>query len=153
MGELDDDGYLRVTGRKKELIVTAGGKNVAPAVLEDRIRAHPLVSQCLVVGDGRPYVACLITLDEEAVEIWKARFPNLKDKPVADLIDAPELHAELQAAVDEANKAVSRAEAVRRFRVLPGDFTEQDGYLTPSLKVRRNVIVKDFAADIEALYS
>lgn len=153
MGELDDDGYLRVTGRKKELIVTAGGKNVAPAVLEDRIRAHPLVSQCLVVGDGRPYVACLITLDEEAVDIWKARFPNLKDAAVADLAEAPELRTELQAAVDEANKAVSRAEAVRRFRVLPGDFTEQNGYLTPSLKVRRNVIVKDFAADIEALYS
>ncbi len=153
MGELDGDGYLRVTGRKKELIVTAGGKNVAPAVLEDRIRAHPLVSQCLVVGDGRPYVACLITLDEESVDIWKARFPNLKDAAVAGLAEAPELHTELQAAVDEANKAVSRAEAVRRFRVLPGDFTEQNGYLTPSLKVRRNVIVKDFAADIEALYS
>jgi long-chain acyl-CoA synthetase len=153
MGELDDEGFLRVTGRKKELIVTAGGKNVAPAVLEDRIRAHPLVSQCLVVGDGRPYVACLITLDEEAVDIWKARFPQLKDKAVADLTEAPELHAELEAAVDEANKAVSRAEGVRRFRVLPGDFTEQNGYLTPSLKVRRNLIVKDFAADIEALYS
>jgi len=153
MGELDDDGYLRVTGRKKELIVTAGGKNVAPAVLEDRIRAHPLVSQCLVVGDGRPYIACLITLDEESVDIWKARFPQLKDKAVADLTGAPELHAELQAAVDEANKAVSRAEGVRRFRVLPGDFTEQNGYLTPSLKVRRNLIVKDFADDIEALYS
>jgi long-chain acyl-CoA synthetase len=153
MGELDDDGYLRVTGRKKELIVTAGGKNVAPAVLEDRIRAHPLVSQCLVVGDGRPYVACLITLDAESVDIWKARFPGLKDKAVAGLTEAPELLTELQAAVDEANKAVSRAEAVRRFRVLPGDFTEQDGYLTPSLKVRRNVIVKDFATDIEALYS
>src|SRR5690242_14187799 len=153
MGEIDDDGYLRVTGRKKELIVTAGGKNVAPAVLEDRLRAHPLVSQCLVVGDGRPYVACLITLDEESVDIWKARFPQLKDKAVADLTEAPELQTELQAAVDEANKAVSRAEGVRRFRVLPGDFTEQNGYLTPSLKVRRNVIVKDFAADIEALYS
>jgi len=153
MGELDGDGFLRVTGRKKELIVTAGGKNVAPAVLEDRIRAHPLVSQCVVVGDGRPYVACLITLDEESVDIWKARFPNLKDASMADLAEAPELHTELQAAVDEANKAVSRAEAVRRFRVLPGDFTEQNGYLTPSLKVRRNLIVKDFAADIEALYS
>jgi long-chain acyl-CoA synthetase len=153
MGELDDDGYLRVTGRKKELIVTAGGKNVAPAVLEDRIRAHPLVSQCLVVGDGRPYVACLITLDEESVDIWKAKFPDLKDKDMADLAQTPELHAELQAAVDEANKAVSRAEGIRRFRVLPGDFTEHNGYLTPSLKVRRNVIVKDFAAEIEALYS
>jgi len=152
IGELDGEGYLRVTGRKKELIVTAGGKNVAPAVLEDRIRAHPLVSQCMVVGDGRPYVACLITLDEEAVNVWKARFPRLKDLAVADLTEAPELLAELEAAVDEANKAVSRAEAVRRFRVLPGDFAEQDGYLTPSLKVRRNVIMKDFADDIEALY-
>ena len=153
MGELDGDGYLRVTGRKKELIVTAGGKNVAPAVLEDRIRAHPLVSQTLVVGDGRPYVAALITLDEESVDIWKAKFPDLKDKAVADLTEAPELLAELQSAVDDADKAVSRAEAVRRFRVLPGDFTEKNGYLTPSLKVRRNVIVKDYAADIEALYS
>jgi long-chain acyl-CoA synthetase len=153
MGELDDEGYLRLTGRKKELIVTAGGKNVAPAVVEDRIRAHPLVSQCLVVGDGRPYVACLITLDEESVGLWKARFGHLKDLAVADLTEAPELLTELQAAVDEANKAVSRAEAVRRFRVLPRDFTEQGGYLTPSLKLRRNVIVKDFADDIEALYS
>jgi long-chain acyl-CoA synthetase len=153
MGELDGEGYLRVTGRKKELIVTAGGKNVAPAVLEDRIRAHPLVSQCLVVGDGRPYVACLITLDEEAVDLWKARFPQLKDAAVADLTEAPELLTELQGAVDEANKAVSRAERVRRFRVLPGDFTEQGGHLTPSLKVRRNAIMKDFASDVEALYS
>jgi len=142
-----------VTGRKKELIVTAGGKNVAPAVLEDRIRAHPLVSQTLVVGDGRPYVAALITLDEESVDIWKAKFPDLKGKAVADLTEAPELLAELQSAVDDADKAVSRAEAVRRFRVLPGDFTEHNGYLTPSLKVRRNLIVKDYAADIEALYS
>jgi len=153
MGELDDDGFLRVTGRKKELIVTAGGKNVAPAVLEDRIRAHPLVSQVLVVGDSRPYVAALITPDEESVEIWKAKFPRLRDATTAELIEAPELLAELQGTVDEANKAVSRAEAVRRFRVLPGDFTEQGGHLTPSLKVRRNVIMKDFADEIEALYS
>ena len=153
MGELDDDGFLRVTGRKKELIVTAGGKNVAPAVLEDRIRAHPLVSQVLVVGDGRPYVACLITLDEESVEIWKAKFPQYQSATMAELTEAPELLAELQSAVDDANKAVSRAEAVRRFRVLPGDFTEQSGHLTPSLKVRRNVIMKDFAGEVEALYS
>ena len=153
MGELDDDGFLRVTGRKKELIVTAGGKNVAPAVLEDRIRAHPLVSQVLVVGDGRPYIACLITLDEESVEIWKAKFPQYQSATTADLTQAPELRAELQGAVDDANKAVSRAEAVRRFRVLPGDFTEQSGHLTPSLKVRRNVIMKDYAGEVEALYS
>ena len=153
MGELDEDGFLRVTGRKKELIVTAGGKNVAPAVLEDRIRAHPLVSQVLVVGDGRPYIACLITLDEESVEIWKAKFPQYQSATTADLTQAPELRAELQGAVDDANKAVSRAEAVRRFRVLPGDFTEQSGHLTPSLKVRRNVIMKDYAGEVEALYS
>jgi long-chain acyl-CoA synthetase len=153
IGELDDDGFLRVTGRKKELIVTAGGKNVAPAVLEDRIRAHPLVSQVLVVGDGRPYVACLITLDEESVEIWKAKFPQYQSATTAELTEAPELLAELQGAVDDANKAVSRAEAVRRFRVLPGDFTEQSGHLTPSLKVRRNVIMKDFAGEVEELYS
>jgi long-chain acyl-CoA synthetase len=153
MGELDDEGYLRVTGRKKELIVTAGGKNVAPAVLEDRLRAHPLVSQCMVVGDNRPYVACLITLDEESLTVWKARHSRPLEATAAGLRDHPELLADLQAAVDEANKAVSRAESIRRFRVLPGDFTEQAGYLTPSLKVRRSVVMKDFAAEIEALYS
>jgi long-chain acyl-CoA synthetase len=153
MGELDADGYLRVTGRKKELIVTAGGKNVAPAVLEDRIRAHPLVSQCLVVGDARPYVACLVTLDEEAVDIWKARYPHLANANMAGVAGSPEMQAEIQAAVDEANKAVSRAEAVRRFRILPSDFTEHGGHVTPSLKLRRNVIMKDFAGEIEALYS
>ena len=151
LGELDD-GHLRVTGRKKDIIVTAGGKNVAPAVLEDRLRAHPLVSQCMVVGDGRPYVACLVTLDEEALEPWKGRHPELASASLAELADNPELIAEIQTAVDDANKAVSRAESIRRFRILPVDFTEQDGYLTPSLKVRRGVVAKDFAADIDALY-
>jgi long-chain acyl-CoA synthetase len=153
MGELDEDGYLRVTGRKKELIVTAGGKNVAPAVLEDRIRANPLVSQCMVVGDGRPYIACLITLDEEAVGVWLARRGRPAGTTMAELASDPEMLAEIQAAVDEANKAVSRAESIRRFRILPGDFTEQTGHLTPSLKVRRNVVMKDFADEIEALYA
>ena len=153
LGELDEDGYLRVTGRKKDIIVTAGGKNVAPAVLEDRVRAHPLVSQCMVVGDGRPYVACLVTLDEEAIGPWQARHPSLARASLAELAEAPELIAEIQSAVDEANKAVSRAESIRRFRVLPVDFTERSGYLTPSLKIRRGVVAKDFAADIDALYS
>jgi long-chain acyl-CoA synthetase len=153
LGELDEDGYLRVTGRKKDIIVTAGGKNVAPAVLEDRLRAHPLVSQCMVVGDGRPFVACLVTLDEEAIGPWQARHPNLSGASLAELAEAPELIAEIQSAVDEANKAVSRAESIRKFTVLPVDFTEQNGYLTPSLKVRRGVVAKDFAADIDALYS
>jgi len=153
IGELDDEGFLRVTGRKKELIVTAGGKNVAPAVLEDRIRAHPLVSQCMVVGDGRAYIACLITLDVESLAYWKQQHGKPADASAADLVDDPDLLADLQGAVDEANKAVSRAESIRRFRVLAVDFTEDSGHLTPSLKVRRNAVAKDFAADIEALYS
>jgi long-chain acyl-CoA synthetase len=153
IGELDEDGYLRITGRKKELIVTAGGKNVAPAVLEDRVRANPLVSQCLVVGDNRPYIACLITLDEEAVGVWLARHRRPADTPIAKLRDDPELVADIQVAVDEANQAVSRAESIRRFRILAVDFTEQTGHLTPSLKIRRNVVLKDFADEIEALYS
>jgi long-chain acyl-CoA synthetase len=150
VGGLDEEGFLQVTGRKKELIVTAGGKNVAPAVLEDRLRASPLISQCVVVGDGRPYIACLITLDEEGLEFWRKQHGLAAD---ADVTDNPELTADIQAAVDEANKAVSRAESIRRFRVLPSDFTEENGYLTPSLKVRRNLVIKDFAADIEALYN
>jgi len=153
MGELDEDGYLRVTGRKKELIVTAGGKNVAPAVLEDRIRTNPLVSQAMVVGDGRPYIACLITLDEEAAEAWLARRGRPAGTTMAELANDPEMLAEMQAAVDEANKAVSRAESIRRFRILPADFTEQTGHLTPSLKVRRNVVLKDFTDEVEALYA
>jgi long-chain acyl-CoA synthetase len=153
LGELDDEGFLRVTGRKKELIVTAGGKNVAPAVLEDRLRAHPLISQCLVVGDGRPFIACLVTLDEEALEHWKKQHSKPAAATVADLAADPDLAAEIQGAVDDANQAVSRAESIRRFKVLDVDFTEENGYLTPSLKVRRAVVVKDFAAEIEALYS
>jgi long-chain acyl-CoA synthetase len=152
-GALDDEGFLRVTGRQKELIVTAGGTNVAPAVLEDRIRAHPLVSQCMAVGDGRPYVACLITLDPAALEFWKQRHRRAADATPGDLAEDPGLLAEIQLAVDEANDAVSRAESIRRFKVLGTDFTEASGQLTPSDKVRRNVVARDFAADIEALYS
>jgi len=153
VGSMDEEGFLRVTGRKKELIITAGGKNVAPAVLEDRLRAHPLISQCIVVGDARPYVACLITLDPEALEFWKKQHGRPADATPAELRDDPELIAEIQLAVDDANQAVSRAESIRRFRILGTDFTEDNGYLTPSLKVRRNVVTKDFAADIEAIYA
>ncbi|HWG61692.1 MAG TPA: long-chain fatty acid--CoA ligase [Streptosporangiaceae bacterium] len=153
LGELDEDGFLKVTGRKKDIIVTAGGKNVAPAVLEDRLRAHPLISQCMVVGDGRPYIAVLITLDEEALEAWKSKRPRLASASTAELATDSELVAEIQAAVDEANKAVSRPESIRRFRILDSDFTEHGGHLTPSLKVKRSVVAKDFAADIDALYS
>jgi len=153
IGELDDAGFLRVTGRKKELIVTAGGKNVAPAVLEDRLRAHPLISQCMVVGDGRPYIACLVTLDAEALGPWAQQHGKPTPATAADLAGDPDLVAEIQAAVDEANNAVSRAESIRKFHVLDVDFTEQGGHLTPSLKIRRSVVMKDFAAEIDALYS
>ncbi len=150
LGELDDEGFLRITGRKKEIIVTAGGKNVAPAVLEDRLRAHALVSQCMVVGDNRPFIACLVTLDPESLDPWKKQHGKPAGATVADLATDPDMIADIQAAVDEANQAVSRAESIRRFRILPVDFTEENGCLTPSLKVRRGVVAKDFAADIEA---
>jgi long-chain acyl-CoA synthetase len=153
LGALDDEGFLTVTGRKKDLIVTAGGTNVAPEVLEDRLRANPLISQCMVVGDGRPFVACLVTLDTEALEHWKQQHGRPAEATPEQLRDDPELIAEIQAAVDDANKAVSRAESIRKFRILGSDFTEANGYLTPSLKVRRNVVAKDYAADIEALYT
>ncbi|MGB6458154.1 MAG: AMP-dependent synthetase/ligase [Streptosporangiaceae bacterium] len=153
LGSLDDEGFLRVTGRKKEIIVTAGGKNVAPAVLEDRLRAHPLISQCMVVGDGRPFVGCLITLDAEVLEHWKSQHGKPPGATAAELATDPDLLAELQAAVDDANKAVSKAESIRKFRVLPVDFTTDNGYITPSLKVKRALVAKDFAADIEALYT
>jgi long-chain acyl-CoA synthetase len=153
IGSLDDEGFLTVTGRKKELIVTAGGKNVAPAVLEDRLRAHPLVSQCMVVGDNRPFVGCLITLDTDALDFWKQEHGKPASATAADLANDPELNSELQAAVDDANKAVSRAESIRRFRILGSDFTEENGHLTPSLKVKRGVVSKDYAGEIEALYS
>ena len=143
IGALDDEGFLCVTGRKKELIVTAGGKNVAPAVLEDRLRAHPLVSQCMVVGDNRPFIGCLITLDPEALDFWKQQHGKPATATAADLADDPELNSELQAAVDDANKAVSRAESIRKFRILGSDFTEESGHLTPSLKVKRGVVSKD----------
>ncbi|MGH3992608.1 MAG: AMP-dependent synthetase/ligase, partial [Pseudonocardiaceae bacterium] len=142
LGELDEDGFLRITGRKKELIVTAAGKNVAPAVLEDRIRAHRLISQCMVVGDRQPFIAALLTLDAEALPAWAAAHGKPAAGTAADLADDEDLLAEVQAAVDEANKAVSKAETIRRFRILPVDFTEQGGQLTPTLKLKRAVVAK-----------
>jgi long-chain acyl-CoA synthetase len=153
IGELDSDGYLRITGRKKELIVTAGGKNVAPAVLEDRLRANPLVSQCMVVGDQKPFIAALVTIDEEAFPDWKSKNGKESGATVADLADDAELRAAVQAAIDDANKAVSKAEAIKAFRILPEDWTVDSGHLTPSMKVKRNVVLKDYAAEVESLYS
>jgi long-chain acyl-CoA synthetase len=152
IGELDDEGYLRITGRKKEIIVTAGGKNVAPAVLEDRMRAHPLISQTMVVGDGQPFIAALIAIDSEDFPRW-AKEHGKEGETVADLVDDPDLRAEIQGAVDNANKAVSKAEAIKAFRVLPEDFTIEGGELTPSLKVKRNVVADKYGHVIDEIYS
>ena len=138
VGEVDDEGFVRITGRKKEILVTAGGKNVAPAVLEDRVRAHALVDQCLVVGDGQPFIAALVTLDREAVATWAEQ--HGKTAKVGDLVDDADLHAEIEGAVEDANKAVSKAESIRKFRILPDEWTEEGGQLTPSLKLKRNVV-------------
>ncbi|MFE7813404.1 AMP-dependent synthetase/ligase [Streptomyces sp. NPDC057433] len=153
IGTLDEDGYLRITGRKKEILVTAGGKNVAPAVIEDRIRAHALIAECMVVGDGRPFVGALVTLDEEFLGRWAAEHGKPEGSTAASLCEDPELLAVIQNAVDDGNAAVSKAESVRKFRVLPSQFTEESGHLTPSLKLKRNVVAKDFAHEVEAIYS
>ncbi|WP_310719738.1 AMP-dependent synthetase/ligase [Streptomyces lydicus] len=152
IGTLDEDGYLAITGRKKEILVTAGGKNVAPAVIEDRIRAHALIAECMVVGDGRPFIGALVTLDEEFLPRWAEEHGHPADVSPAEIAHDPELLAAVQRAVDDGNAAVSKAESVRKFRILPTQFTEESGHVTPSLKLKRNVVAKDFAEDIEALY-
>ena len=152
LGELDADGFLKITGRKKEIIVTAGGKNVAPSGLEDTIKAAPLVSQAMVVGDQRPFIAALVTVDEEYFPSWKSQHNKPAGASVAELAADPDLLAEIQAAVDEANKQVSKAEAIKKFTVLSNDFTEAGGEITPSLKLKRNVVSKNYANDIEGLY-
>lgn len=152
IGELDDEGYLTITGRKKELIVTAGGKNVAPAVLEDRLRAHALISQCMVVGDNKPFIACLITLDAEALAPW-CQDKGKGEVDLAALVDDADLNAEIQSAVDHANKAVSKAESIRTFQILSADWTEEGGQLTPSMKLKRKVVMAECAEQVEALYT
>jgi long-chain acyl-CoA synthetase len=151
IGELDADGYLTITGRKKEILITAGGKNVAPAPLEDRLRAHPLVGQCMVVGDNRPFVAALLTLEADGLGHWQ-RMHHKEGLRPAQLTEDPELLAELQKAVDDANSSVSQAESIRKFRVLPVEFTEDGGHLTPSMKLKRSAVARDFAGEIEELY-
>ncbi len=150
LGEIDAEGFVRITGRKKEILVTAGGKNVAPAVLEDRLRGHHLVDQCMVVGDGQPFIAALITLDADELPLWAER--QGKQGGITELATDPDLLAELQRAVDDTNKAVSQAESIRKFAVLDSEWSEESGHLTPSLKLKRNVVAREFRADIEALF-
>jgi long-chain acyl-CoA synthetase len=152
LGKLDEDGFLSIVGRKKELIVTAGGKNVAPAVLEDRLRAHPLISQCMVVGDNKPFIAALITIDAEMSKGWIAA--HKKDgATIETLRHDPDLIAVIQTAVDEANKAVSKAESIRKFTILGEDFTIAGGHLTAKLSVKRHVVAAQYAKDIDDLYA
>ena len=152
LGKLDDEGFLYIVGRKKELIVTAGGKNVAPAVLEDRLRAHPLVSQCMVVGDNQPFIAAIITIDQDALKLWISN--NKKEgASMADLAHDPDLISVIQTAVDGANKAVSKAESIRKFTILSTDFTIAGGHLTPKLSMKRAVISKEFSKEIEQLFT
>ena len=152
LGKLDDEGFLYIVGRKKELIVTAGGKNVAPAVLEDRLRAHPLVSQCMVVGDNQPFIAALVTIDQDALKGWVTNHKK-EGASMVDLANDPDLIAVVQTAVDDANKAVSKAESIRKFTILTTDFTIAGGHLTQKLSVKRHVVAKEFAKEIEQLFT
>jgi long-chain acyl-CoA synthetase len=152
LGSLDDEGFLRITGRKKEIIVTAGGKNVAPAILEDHLRAHPLISQCLVVGDQKPFIGALVTIDTEFLPSWLSEQGRRTDIPTAELVDDPQLRAEVQKAIDAANENVSHAEAIKQFRILPEDFTEAAGEITPSMKLKRNKVAENYSDEIAAIY-
>lgn len=151
IGELDSEGFLRITGRKKEILVTTGGKNVAPAVLEDRLRAHPIISQCVVVGDARPFIGALITLDQEALPGILAS-NGIKELPMEELVHDPQVIAIVQQAVNTANEAVSISEAIKKFTILPIDLSIDNGYLTPKMSIRRHVVTSDFASEIDQLY-
>jgi long-chain acyl-CoA synthetase len=153
IGEFDEDGYLTITGRKKEIIVTAGGKNVAPAALEDPIRANPIIGQVIVVGDQKPFVSALVTLDEEMLPVWLNNNDLDASMSITDAAKNPAVLAEIQRAVDAANSTVSRAESIRKFHVLEADLTEASGHLTPKLSIKRNVILADFADVIEEMYA
>ena len=153
LGSVDEDGYITISGRKKELIVTAGGKNVSPAGLEDQLRAGALISQAVVVGDQKPFIGALITLDPEAFDRWKSEHGKDSDATAADLQKDPDLVAEIDAAVADANRSVSHAESIKKYRLLPHDFSEESGELTPTMKLKRNVITKTYADEIESIYA
>jgi long-chain acyl-CoA synthetase len=152
LGSLDDEGFLKITGRKKEIIVTAGGKNVAPSGLEDTLKANAVISQAMVVGDQRPFIGALVTIDEEFFPTWKSQNGKPAGATVAELTEDRDLRAEVQLAVDQANKAVSHAEAIKKFTILANDFTEAGGEITPSLKLKRNIVNKNYATNIDDLY-
>ena len=152
LGSLDSDGFLTITGRKKEIIVTAGGKNVAPAVLEDRMQAHNLIGQALVVGEARPFIGALVTLAPDALSAW-ADAHKKQGHTVESLRDDPDLRAEIQEAVDDANAAVSKAESIRAWRLLDTEFTEESGHLTPTQKLKRGAITDDYRLEIDAIYN
>ncbi len=152
IGELDAEGYLTITGRKKEIIVTSNGKNVVPSQLEDRLRAHAVVSQCMVIGDNRPFISALVTLDTEMLPAWLSN-RNLPPMTVSEAARSPEVIAAVQAAVDDANTLVSKAESIRKFVVIETDFTEDTGHLTPSLKLKRSSVLNDFGSQVEGLYA
>ncbi|MFQ6392004.1 AMP-dependent synthetase/ligase [Nocardia sp. KC 131] len=153
LGAIDADGYLTITGRKKEIIVTAGGKNVSPGLMEDSLRSHPLISQVMVVGDGQPFIGALITLDPEALPGWKERHSLPADTPIEKLIENPELVAEVDAAVAETNKKVSHAEGIKKIRILSVDWTQETGELTPKMSLKRAVVMKQYASEVEKIYS
>ena len=150
LGSLDDEGFLRITGRKKEIIVTAGGKNVAPAQLEDRLRAHPLISQCMVIGDAQPFIAVMVTIDPEEFPRWKAS--KGKTGELHELAEDLHLKEEIEAAIADANKAVSKAEAIKAFRILPEDFSIEGGEITPTLKVKRKIVAEKYAQVMDDIY-
>ena len=152
LGTLDEDGYLTITGRQKEIIVTAGGKNVAPSVLEDAIRSNPIIGQIVVVGDQRPFIGALITLDTEMLPSWLANIGEDKNMPIVEAASHPKVLAEVQRAIDEGNASVSRAESIRKFVILPTEFTEATGHLTPKMSIKRANILKDFASEVDKLY-
>jgi long-chain acyl-CoA synthetase len=153
IGTMDDDGYLKITGRKKEILVTAGGKNVAPAALEDPIRSNPIIGQVVVVGDQKPFISALITLDDEMLPVWLNNNGLDATMSVAAAAAHPKVIEEVQRAVDAANSQVSRAESIRKFQILDSQFTEASGHLTPKLSIKRHVITADFAETIEGMYS
>jgi long-chain acyl-CoA synthetase len=153
IGELDEDGFLSITGRKKELIITAGGKNVSPAILEDPLRANPLIGQAVVIGDKKPFVAALVSLDKEMLPMWLGNNGGDANQSLEEAAKSELVLKEVQRAVDEVNKLVSKAESIRKFAIINTELTEESGHLTPSLKIKRNVVLNDFSPVVDEIYN